>query len=177
MPERFTEVLFNNHDLMLSIVFILAFAKMLFMLLRWIVTTTKSVLRRRRPPDFINFFYTLPQETQNRFISSLDTEDLFAMRQGAYQRQAQQAMFDRYNRWAMHENNLFQQQQAQQAIHEQFNQWAMHEATKSVTPVDCGGYVQGYGFNPSDTMLRDMDTHQHHQMDSHHHNDHHSQSW
>ena len=34
-------------------------------------------------------------------------------------------------------------------------QQAMNEAMRSVTPFDHGGYVQGYGFNPSDTMAQD----------------------
>ena len=37
----------------------------------------------------------------------------------------------------------------------QFNDFAMEEARKSVTPFDHGGYVQGDGFNPSDTMAAD----------------------
>ena len=36
------------------------------------------------------------------------------------------------------------------------NEWAMQEAIKSVTPFDMGGYVQGDGFNPSDTMAADF---------------------
>jgi hypothetical protein len=34
---------------------------------------------------------------------------------------------------------------------DQFNQWAMNETMKSVTPFNMGGYMQGEGFNPSDT--------------------------
>lgn len=37
----------------------------------------------------------------------------------------------------------------------QFNDWAMREGMRSVTPFDCGGYVQGSGFNPSDTMAHE----------------------
>lgn len=36
-----------------------------------------------------------------------------------------------------------------------FNQQAMDEAMKAVTPADFGGYVQGDGLNPSDTMAAD----------------------
>lgn len=35
------------------------------------------------------------------------------------------------------------------------NEWAMEEARKAATPFDHGGYVQGDGFNPSDTMAAD----------------------
>lgn len=41
-------------------------------------------------------------------------------------------------------------------------EWAMEECRKAGTPFDQGGYMQGYGFNPSDTMAADMQ----HQMDS-----------
>lgn len=44
----------------------------------------------------------------------------------------------------------------------QFMEFSMNEAMKAVTPFDHGGYVQGYGFNPSDTMAGDMQR----QMDS-----------
>lgn len=43
----------------------------------------------------------------------------------------------------------------QDEINRQNNEWAMEEARKSVTPFDHGGYVQGDGFNPSDTMAAD----------------------
>jgi len=39
---------------------------------------------------------------------------------------------------------------------QQFTQWAMDESMKAVTPFDHGGYVQGPGFNPSDTMHQEM---------------------
>lgn len=39
---------------------------------------------------------------------------------------------------------------------QQFTQWAMDESLKAVTPFDHGGYVQGPGFNPSDTMHHEM---------------------
>ena len=37
----------------------------------------------------------------------------------------------------------------------QQNEWAAEEARKAVTPFDHGGYMQGDGFNPSDTMAAD----------------------
>lgn len=47
-------------------------------------------------------------------------------------------------------------------MNRQFNQQAMDftmdEARKAATPFDHGGYQQGYGINPSDTMAADMNT-------------------
>ena len=42
-----------------------------------------------------------------------------------------------------------------QQINNQFDNHAMEESRKAVTPFDHGGYVQGDGFNPSDTMAAD----------------------
>jgi len=50
----------------------------------------------------------------------------------------------------------------QDELNRQFMQQSMEEAQKAVTPFDHGGYVQGAGFNPSDTMAADMQR----QMDS-----------
>ena len=47
-------------------------------------------------------------------------------------------------------------------MNRQHMEWAMEECRKAGTPFDQGGYMQGYGFNPSDTMAADMQ----HQMDS-----------
>lgn len=52
----------------------------------------------------------------------------------------------------------------QEEILRQQNEWAMEEACKSVTPFDMGGYVQGDGFNPSDTMATDAQREQMNQM-------------
>ena len=50
----------------------------------------------------------------------------------------------------------FHMQMVQDNLNQQFMQqsmdFAMNEAMKAVTPFDMGGYVQGPGFNPSDTM-------------------------
>lgn len=55
----------------------------------------------------------------------------------------------------------------QQDQFDQFSQWSMDEAMKAITPFDHGGYVQGNGFNPSDTMAYEsaMDS-MNHSMDS-----------
>ena len=51
-------------------------------------------------------------------------------------------------------------QQMQQQMNDEFNRQAMeqtmNEGWKSVTPFDHGGYVQGPGFNPSDTAAQQM---------------------
>ena len=47
-------------------------------------------------------------------------------------------------------------QQMQQQMNDEFNRQAMEEGWKSVTPFDHGGYVQGPGFNPSDTAAQQM---------------------
>lgn len=44
-----------------------------------------------------------------------------------------------------------------QIMMQQFNQWTMDESLKIVTPFDMGGYAQGEGFNPSDTMAAEED--------------------
>lgn len=60
----------------------------------------------------------------------------------------QQQMNDEFNR------------QMQQQMNDEFNRQAMeqtmNEGWKSVTPFDHGGYVQGPGFNPSDTAAQQM---------------------
>lgn len=52
------------------------------------------------------------------------------------------------------QQRIFNEIQNQQLV-DNFNKWMMEEAIKSVTPFDAGGYVQGHGFNPSDTMAED----------------------
>ncbi len=46
--------------------------------------------------------------------------------------------------------------QTQQQMQDEFNRQAMEESIKAVTPFDHGGYVQGAGFNPSDTAAQQM---------------------
>ena len=52
----------------------------------------------------------------------------------------------------------------QDEINRQQSEWAAEEARKAVTPFDHGGYVQGDGFNPSDTMAADAQREQMNQM-------------
>ena len=66
----------------------------------------------------------------------------------------QQRMRNQQRLFEEEQQRLFNEMQNQQMI-DDFNQRMMEEATKSVTPFDEGGYVQGYGFNPSDTMAED----------------------
>lgn len=46
-------------------------------------------------------------------------------------------------------------QRQMEEMQRQQNEWATEEARKAVTPFDHGGYMQGDGFNPSDTMAAD----------------------
>ena len=48
-----------------------------------------------------------------------------------------------------------QQELDQQMLNQEANRLAMEESMRAVTPFDMGGYVQGYGLNPSDTMAGD----------------------
>lgn len=58
---------------------------------------------------------------------------------------------DNFNPDTQQTNNDFMQEE----MNRQFNQQAMEESLKAVTPADHGGYVQGDGFNPSDTLAAD----------------------
>ena len=51
--------------------------------------------------------------------------------------------------------NISDADNMQDEMNRQFNDWSMEESKKAVTPFDHGGYVQGDGFNPSDTMAAD----------------------
>ncbi|MCY6369515.1 hypothetical protein [Clostridium ganghwense] len=83
--------------------------------------------------DFRNYFNKLSNEVQVQFMNSLNNN--------------QKSDFQNF----IQNNN----QQIQHEMVEQFNRWATEEAIKSVTPFDMGGYVQGSGFNPSDTMQQE----------------------
>lgn len=54
----------------------------------------------------------------------------------------------------------------QDEMNRQFNDWSIEESKKAVTPFDHGGYVQGDGFNPSDTMAADTQREQLNQMNN-----------
>ena len=51
----------------------------------------------------------------------------------------------------MHRQMVEQQTMQQQAVNRHIQQ-AMNEGIRAATPFDLGGYVQGPGFNPSETM-------------------------
>lgn len=57
----------------------------------------------------------------------------------------------------MRQQNLSNEEMQRQLdeMQRQQNEWAAEEARKAVTPFDHGGYMQGDGFNPSDTMAAD----------------------
>ena len=50
-------------------------------------------------------------------------------------------------------------EQVHQQQFQDFSRWAMEEGLRSVMPFDAGGYVQGPGFNPSDTFAHDSMNH------------------
>lgn len=52
--------------------------------------------------------------------------------------------------------NTYNENLMQQQMNDEFNRHAMEESIKAVTPFDHGGYVQGAGFNPSDTAAQQM---------------------
>lgn len=54
----------------------------------------------------------------------------------------------------------------QEEINRQNMEWAMEETRKAGTPFDMGGYMQGDGFNPSDTMVADAQREQMNQMNN-----------
>ncbi len=97
------------------------------------------------------FFSSVPRETESFFKGILQDDFDF---HGIEQFQISQF-------------HLQQVEQINQEQFHQFTQWAMDEGLKSVTPFDHGGYVQGPGFNPSDTMAHDS-MQMHHQMDHMH---------
>ena len=53
-------------------------------------------------------------------------------------------------------NSYQHDQMMQQQMNDEINRQFMEESMKSVTPFDHGGYVQGPGFNPSDTAAQQM---------------------
>ncbi len=61
-------------------------------------------------------------------------------------------MHDDFNRQMMEETN----RQMNQQMMDEMNRRSMEESMKAVTPFDHGGYVQGPGFNPSDTAAQQM---------------------
>lgn len=77
----------------------------------------------------------------------------------------QQAMdMEQQNRF-MQESSDFTMEESRRAMEE--SRWAMEESLKSVTPFDFGGYVQGDGFNPSDTMAADAQRQEMNDMNNH----------
>lgn len=69
----------------------------------------------------------------------------------------ERASFDGFSAFASMQDHLVNTSfnDLNDAQFSRFTDWAMSESLKSVTPFDHGGYVQGYGFNPSDTMMQD----------------------
>ncbi|MDD4804561.1 MAG: hypothetical protein PHN69_05245 [Candidatus Pacebacteria bacterium] len=68
----------------------------------------------------------------------------------------QQRMQNQQRLFEEEHQRIFNEMQNQQAI----DFWALDETIKTGTPVDEGGYMHGYGFNPSDTMAEDANKEQ-----------------
>lgn len=85
------------------------------------------------------FFSNMSNETESFFQGILNNDFDFV---GIDQFQA--------SRYHLQQVELLHQEQFQE-----FSRWAMDESLKAVTPFDYGGYVQGPGFNPSDTFAFD----------------------
>lgn len=92
------------------------------------------------------FFSNIPKETESFFQGILNNDYNF---QGIEQFQTSQY-------------HLQQIEHIHQDQFQNFSQWAMDESLKAVTPFDHGGYVQGPGFNPSDTFAHDSMNHMDH---------------
>ena len=92
------------------------------------------------------FFSNMPKETKSFFQGILNNDYNF---QGIEEFQTSQYHLQQIEH--MHQDQF-----------QDFSQWAMDESLKAVTPFDYGGYVQGPGFNPSDTFAHDSMNHMDH---------------
>ncbi|MFW5795135.1 MAG: hypothetical protein ACOCV1_06585 [Bacillota bacterium] len=100
--------------------------------------------------DYTNFNQMMNQNVQD-FIRTQNEINQQQMNQMNIQQQ-----IDMQNQMNLQLQQQFQNQMdldMQQQINKAFNDFSM----KSVTPFDHGGFVQGPGFNPSDTMNSEMD--------------------
>lgn len=93
-------------------------------------------------------------KNHNRALNRINGRSIFDLSDNAF---AMDHNFDIMNQHMQmhmqaHNDALMQHMQMNNDI---AMQHAMDEAMRSVTPFDHGGYVQGYGFNPSDTMAQD----------------------
>lgn len=94
----------------------------------------------------------MPEQEREKFFSKMsgDTASFF---QDILHNNIDFSGIDQFQESQMYfqQMNDMQDQQFQE-----FTNWAMDESMKSVTAFDHGGYVQGAGFNPSDTMAHQM---------------------
>lgn len=97
--------------------------------------------------DFKNHFFKMSKEERKKFLNGLNETE---------RRKFKQYLYNNARENPQLEKNLFNDIVQMNTINE-FNQWAMNESMKAVTPFDMGGYMMGDGFNPSDTMMADMD--------------------
>jgi len=81
-----------------------------------------------------------------------NVQDFIRTQNQINQQQMQMNMQNQMNQQMQHQLQSQMDLQMQQQINKAFNDFSM----KSVTPFDHGGFVQGQGFNPSDTMAAEM---------------------
>lgn len=90
------------------------------------------------------------QYSNNSYAANFDTFNNNYMNEQAIHNMHQQIV----EQQTMQQQAMNQQILEQQLLNQQI-QHTMNEGIKAVTPFDLGGYVQGPGFNPSDTMAHD----------------------
>ena len=105
------------------------------------------------------YYYNNSKQYDNNF-NKFNSGAIEQLLSGQAQQLQQQIFWQQGNQQKQAEHQQQVEQQMQQQMQQQGTQHAINEATKSVTPFDHGGYVQGPGFNPSDTMAHnDMMNH------------------
>lgn len=94
------------------------------------------------------------QKSHNRALNRINGRSIFDLSDNAYALDNNFDIMNQHMQMHMqaHNDALMQHMQMNNDL---AMQQAMNEAMRSVTPFDHGGYVQGYGFNPSDTMAQD----------------------
>lgn len=100
----------------------------------------KYLLRNNNLDDINNMTSVYSQSFFTELMNP-HMNDFFDFQQQINQNQLSSQQMNQYQQFSQH---MIQQQQ--------FNDFVTMEAFKSITPFDHDGYLQGNGFNPSDTM-------------------------
>lgn len=153
--------------------------------------TNHELNQKRLSLTYLMFFASLSEEKKKAFVSSLSENLRTQFFDTMYQAQEQFGLtsyapqdlnVDILGQANVHasadlttmmQQDMFtqMQQHLQQDMFNDQMRHAMEESLKAVTPFDHGGYVQGDGFNPSDTMaadsFRSMDNHMDHSFHDH----------